>query len=86
MDLSKKRPISDADDKIWNDMKPIEADAVEKRKIDELMRYNPKLDYLMALMLIKASDEDLEKIAKQKKERPVPNTSTIIEDAFYFEN
>ena len=74
------------DDSSWNNLTPLIADAVEKKKIDELMKYNPKLDYLMSLMLVKASDEDLEKIIKEKRERPALNTSTVIDNAFYFED
>lgn len=69
-------------DSSWNGLEPIQANAVEEKQIQELMHYNPKLDYLMALMLVKASDQDLEAIIAEKQERPLPRTSTIIENAF----
>ena len=80
-------PISDEEAKDWNGLKPLEPNAVEKAQIDDLLRYNPKLDYLMALILVKSSDEDLKELINSKTDnRPQPMTSTIIKDAFYFDN
>ena len=80
-------PISDADDKTWEGMQPLEATAAEKKTIDDLMKYNPKLDYLMALVLVKSSEEDLQKLidSTKDKERPALPQSTIIKDAFTIE-
>tara|TARA_B100000965_G_scaffold403440_1_gene431511 strand:+ start:123 stop:356 length:234 start_codon:yes stop_codon:yes gene_type:complete len=67
----------------WNGLKPLEPDAVEKIKIEQLLEHNPRLDYLMALLLVKSSDEDLDKIIKDTTfKKSLNNTSNIIKDAF----
>ena len=85
--MSDLTPISDEEAKDWNGLKPLEPNAVEKAQISDLLRYNPKLDYLMALILVKSSDEDLKELINSKTDsRPPPMTSTIIKDAFYIDN
>ena len=80
-------PISDLEAKDWNGLKPLEPNAVEKAQINELLRHNPRLDYLMALILVKSTDEELKELINSKTDsRPHPMTSTIIKDAFYFDN
>lgn len=80
-------PISDEEAKDWNGLMPLEPNAVEKAQINELLRHNPRLDYLMALILVKSTDEDLKELINSKTDsRPQPMTSTIIKDAFYFDN
>ena len=79
---TEKKVISDQDAKDWDGMQPLEPTPDEKFKIDELIRYNPKLDYLMALVLVKSSEEDLKKLVESRKERPDPPSSTVIPDAF----
>ena len=79
-------PIGDEEAKDWNSLKPLEPTAAEKQTIDALLNYNPKLDYLMALLLVKSKEEDLQRIIETKKSRPDPPTSTIIKDAFYIDN
>jgi len=67
---------------IWNGLKPLEPDAVEKYKIAQLLEYNPRLDYLMALLLVKSSDEDLDKIICDKTFNDNTTKSSVIKDAF----
>ena len=64
-----------------DDLKPLEPTVQEQFLIDELLRYNPKLDYLMALVLVKSTDEEREQIIKQGKPTPQMMTSTVIKDA-----
>ena len=80
-------PISDEVAKDWNGLKPLEPNAVEKAQINDLLRYNPKLDDLMALILVKSSDDELKELINSKTDsRPKPMTSTIIKDAIYLDN
>ena len=69
-----------------DELKPLEPTPVEQQQIDELLRVNPRLDYLMALVLVKSSPSDLEELAKQSKRPYEPMSSTIIKDAFYLDN
>lgn len=76
-----------AKNEIWNGLKPLEPNAVERHKIEQLLEYNPKLDYLMALLLVKSSDEDLQKIINEGNNVNLqPMSSTIIKDAVYLDN
>ena len=64
-----------------DDLKPLEPTVQEQFLIDELLRFYPKLDYLMALVLVKSTDEEREQIIKQGKPTPQMMTSTVIKDA-----
>ena len=58
-----------------DDLKPFEPTLQEQFQIDELLRFCPKLDYLM--VLVKSSDEELEQIIKQGKPKPQIMGSTV---------
>jgi len=63
-------------------LKPIKANSIEEeKKIDELMSRYPNLDYLMCLLLVQATDEELEKIKQTAKPRQL-DTSCIIKQDF----
>ena len=64
-----------------DDLKPLEPTLQEQFLIDELLRFYPKLDYLMALVLVKSTDEEREQIIKQGKPKPQIPSSTVIKDA-----
>jgi hypothetical protein len=56
----------------------------EEKQIEEMMQKYPQLDYLMCLLLIQATQEELEEITKNPKPRQL-DTSTIIKQDFYLE-
>tara|TARA_R110000765_G_C18772778_1_gene590380 strand:- start:294 stop:620 length:327 start_codon:yes stop_codon:yes gene_type:complete len=63
-------------------LKPIKANSIaEERKIDELMSRYPNLDYLMCLLLVQATDEELQELITTAKPRQL-DTSTIIKQDF----
>lgn len=63
-------------------LKPIKANSIaEERKIDELMARYPNLDYLMCLLLVQATDEELQELITTAKPRQL-DTSTIIKQDF----
>lgn len=63
-------------------LKPIKANSIaEEKKIDELMARYPNLDYLMCLLLVQATDEELQEIITTAKPRQL-DTSTIIKQDF----
>lgn len=75
------------DDKVYGDkgqvLKPIVAkNNKEEKQIEEMMQRYPQLDYLMCLLLIQATSEELEEITKNPKPRQL-DTSTIIKQDFY---
>lgn len=77
------------DDKYYNaegkELKPIAPRSIQELKqIEKMMDEYPNLDYLMCLLLIQATPEQLEKIAKNPKKRQL-NTSTILKQDFYVE-
>ena len=61
------------DDKVYNK---------EEKQIEEMMQRYPQLDFLMCLLLIQATSEELEEITKNPKPRQL-DTSTIIKQDFY---
>lgn len=64
-----------------------EMDEVKKIQVKQIMSLYPKLDYLMAVMLVTTPKDILDKILKDVKPlKPEPDTSNIVKDAFYFEN
>jgi hypothetical protein len=63
-------------------LKPIKANSIaEERKIDELMARYPNLDYLMCLLLVQATEEELQEIITTAKPRQL-DSSTIIKQDF----
>lgn len=63
-------------------LKPIKANSIaEERKIDEMMARYPNLDYLMCLLLVQATDEELQELITTAKPRQL-DTSTIIKQDF----
>jgi len=63
-------------------LKPIKANSIaEEKKIDELMARYPNLDYLMCLLLVQATDEELQEIITTAKPRQL-DSSTIIKQDF----
>ena len=75
------------DDKVYNEegreLKPIAPkNNKEEKQIEEMMQRYPQLDYLMCLLLIQATSEELEEITKNPKPRQL-DTSTIIKQDFY---
>ena len=75
------------DDKVYGDkgqvLKPIvPKNNKEEKQIEEMMQRYPQLDYLMCLLLIQATSEELEEITKNPKPRQL-DTSTIIKQDFY---
>ncbi len=77
------------DDKVYNEdgkqLKPIAPkNHKEEKQIEEMMQKYPQLDYLMCLLLIQATQEELEEITKNPKPRQL-DTSTIIKQDFYLE-
>jgi len=63
-------------------LKPIKANSIaEEKKIDELMARYPNLDYLMCLLLVQATDEELQELITTAKPRQL-DTSTIIKQDF----
>ena len=70
------------DDKVYGDkgqvLKPISPkNHKEEKQIEEMMQRYPQLDYLMCLLLIQASKEELEEIKKNPKPRQLDTTTTI---------
>lgn len=66
-------------------LKPIAPRSTQELKqIEKMMEEYPNLDYLMCLLLIQATPEQLEKITKNSKKREL-NTSTIIKQDFYID-
>ncbi len=75
------------DDKVYNEdgkqLKPIAPkNHKEEKQIEEMMQKYPQLDYLMCLLLIQATHEELEEITKNPKPRQL-DTSTTIKQDFY---
>ena len=75
------------DDKVYNaegrELKPIEPrNTKELKQIEELMQKHPNIDYLMALLLVQATPEELEELTKNPKKREL-DTTTIIKQNFY---
>jgi len=64
-----------------------EMNELQKVQVKQLLQIYPKLDYLMAVMLVTTPKEELDSILKDAKPlTPMPDTSCVIPDAFYFEN
>ena len=75
------------DDKVYNadgkELTPIEPRNIkELKQIEELMEKYPNIDYLMALLLVQATPEELEELTKNPKKREL-DTTTIIKQDFY---
>ena len=69
-------------EKVYNaegkELKPIAPkNSKEEKQIEEMMEKYPQLDYLMCLLLIQASKEELEEIKKNPKPRQLDTTTTI---------
>jgi len=71
-------------DEEGNELRPFKADKKEELMIKELLNKYPNLDYLMALVLIRASPEELEQITNGVPEYR-PMTSEVIPNAFNLE-
>jgi len=71
-------------DEEGNELKPFKANKKEELMIKELLNKYPNLDYLMALVLIRASPEELEQITNGVPEYR-PTTSEVIPNAFNLE-
>ena len=56
----------------------------EAKMVDDMLDKYPELDYLMCLLLIQATPEELNELTKNPKKREL-NTSTIIKQDFYLE-
>tara|TARA_R110002153_G_scaffold188_1_gene1023 strand:+ start:1114 stop:1431 length:318 start_codon:yes stop_codon:yes gene_type:complete len=78
---------AEKDDKMYSkegkELKPIEPrDAKELRLIEEMMEKYPSLDFLMCMLLIQATPEQLDKIKNNTEERKL-DTSCVIKQDFY---
>lgn len=64
------------------DTKPVlEPNAVEKYQINEIMRMYPNIDYLMALVLVKSSETEINQAMKlEPKHEFKPMTTEIIKN------
>ena len=90
MSVLDKRTIVDGaikDDKMYNaegkELKPIAPkNKKELRQIEELMEKYPNIDYLMALLLVQATPEELEELTKNPIKKQL-DTSTVIKQDFY---
>ena len=87
--LDKRCDIEGAikDEKVYNDegkeLTPIAPkNQKELRQIEELMEKYPNIDYLMALLLVQATPEELEELIKNPIKRQL-DSSTIIKQDFY---
>lgn len=56
----------------------------EAKLVDEMMSKYPNLDYLICLLLIQATPEELDNLTKNPPTRQL-NTSTIIKQDFFFD-
>lgn len=56
----------------------------EAKLVDEMLIKYPHLDYLMCLLLIQASPEELDELTKYPPKRQL-NTSTIIKQDFFLD-
>ena len=66
-------------------LKPIAPKNITEAKlVDEMMAKYPHLDYLMCLLLIQASPEELDELTKYPPKRQL-NTSTIIKQDFFLD-
>ena len=75
------------DDKMYNadgkELKPIEPRNIkELKQVEELMEKYPSIDYLMALLLVQATPEELEELTKNPIKKQL-DSSTIIKQDFY---
>jgi len=90
MSVLDKRTIVDGaitDDKMYNaegkELKPIAPkNKKELRQIEELMEKYPNIDYLMALLLVQATPEELEELTKNPIKKQL-DTSVVIKQDFY---
>ncbi len=57
----------------------------EAKLVDEMMSKYPNLDYLICLLLIQATPEELDNLTKNPPKRQL-NTSTIIKQDFFLDN
>lgn len=64
----------------------LELTEVQKCQIKQLMELYPKLDYLMASVLVTTPSDKLDEIFKDAKVEYKQPQSTLIKDAFHFEN
>jgi len=88
-----KRIIADGaliDDVVYGDkgqiLKPIAPKNITEAKlVDEMMSKYPHLDYLMCLLLIQSTPEELDNLTKNPPKRQL-NTSTIIKQDFFLDN
>ncbi len=87
--LDKRIDVENAikEDKMYNadgkELKPIEPRNIkELKQIEELMDKYPSIDYLMALLLLQATPEELEEIIKNPVKRQL-NSSCVIKQDFY---
>lgn len=85
--LDKRVPVEGAikDDVVYGDkgqiLTPIKAKNMEEeRKIDEMMARYPNLDYLMCLLLVQATDEELQKLITTAKPRQLDTTTILKQD------
>jgi len=75
------------EDKMYNadgkELTPIEPRNIkELKQVEELMDKYPSIDYLMALLLVQATPEELEELTKNPVKRQL-NTSCVIKQDFY---
>lgn len=91
-DVLDKRIIADGaliDDVVYGDkgqiLKPIAPKNITEAKlVDEMMSKYPNLDYLICLLLIQATPEELDNLTKNPPKRQL-NTSTIIKQDFFLD-
>lgn len=57
----------------------------EAKLVDEMLIKYPHLDYLMCLLLIQATPEELDELTKNPPKRQL-NTSTIIKQDFFLDD
>jgi len=89
--LDKRIDVENAikEDKMYNadgkELKPIEPRNIkELKQVEELMDKYPSIDYLMALLLVQATPEELEELTKNPVKRQL-NTSCVIKQDFYLD-
>lgn len=73
--------------KVYNkegkELTPIQPNNIEEsNKIDELMARYPSLDYLMCLLLVQSTKEELDNIIKNPPKREMEKTTVIKQDFF----
>ncbi len=87
--LDKRIPVEgcEVDDKMYNaegrELKPIEPRSPkELKQIEEMMGKYPQLDFLMCMLLLQATEEELHEIINNPPKRQLDTSCTIKQDFF----